>query len=190
MASLTMQMTSEYAPVDVYALWRASSLSQLRPHSSSPVALINRVCFQEMHAPSVEVEIEAMPHLQDLPLPSDASAGASGVDLRAANTDTIVLRPGKHALVPTGIRVRFPPGTEGQVRGRSGLALRHSVTVLNAPGTIDSDYRGEVLCLLEAFPLRLLDWSYADQSRIRAFRGCYSSLLLAHLRTALCFSLT
>jgi dUTP pyrophosphatase len=106
-----------------------------------------------MHAPSVEVEIEAMPHLQDLPLPSYGSAGASGMDLRAANTDPIVLRPGKHALVPTGIRLRLPPGTEAQVRGRSGLALRHSVTVLNAPGTIDSDYRGEVLFSLEVPPL-------------------------------------
>jgi len=78
-------------------------------------------------------------------VPEYASAGAAGADLRACITTDIVLRPGERTSVPTGIRMALPPGYEAQVRPRSGLAVRSGVTVLNAPGTIDSDYRGEVL---------------------------------------------
>jgi dUTP pyrophosphatase len=81
-------------------------------------------------------------------LPEYQSAGASGADLRARLDSDIVLRPGQRTLVPTGITLEIPAGVEGQVRPRSGLAARHGVTVLNAPGTVDSDYRGEVQVIL------------------------------------------
>lgn len=80
----------------------------------------------------------------DLPLPSRASEGSAGVDLRAALDTPVTLGPGDRALIPTGLRLEIPLGFEGQVRPRSGLALKKGVTVLNSPGTIDSDYRGEV----------------------------------------------
>jgi dUTP pyrophosphatase len=84
----------------------------------------------------------------DLPAPSYQTEGAAGLDLPAAVTDPLTILPGARALVPTGWAVAIPPGHEGQVRPRSGLALRHGVTVLNAPGTIDADYRGELKVLL------------------------------------------
>jgi dUTP pyrophosphatase len=96
----------------------------------------------------VHVAIERLPHAADLPLPSYASAGAAGLDLQAAIPDRFDLAPGGRALVPTGLRLGLPDGFEAQVRPRSGLALRHGVTVLNAPGTIDADYRGEVAVIL------------------------------------------
>lgn len=80
----------------------------------------------------------------DLEPPSRASAHAAGFDLRAAVEETTVLGPGQRTLVPTGISVAIPPGYEGQVRARSGLALRHGIALVNAPGTIDADYRGEI----------------------------------------------
>ena len=85
----------------------------------------------------------------DLPLPAAATAGSAGLDLRAALEGELVLAPGERALVPTGFALAIPPGYEGQVRPRSGLALRHGVTLPNAPGTIDSDYRGEVSVILQ-----------------------------------------
>ena len=81
-------------------------------------------------------------------LPEYQSDGASGADLRALLSEDLVLHPGERALVPTGLVLEIPPGVEGQVRPRSGLALRHGITVLNSPGTIDSDYRGEVKIIL------------------------------------------
>lgn len=81
-------------------------------------------------------------------LPAYQSQGASGADIFAAIPDEIVIEPGKVALIPTGLFFEVPPGYEVQIRSRSGLALRHQVSVLNAPGTIDSDYRGEVAVLL------------------------------------------
>ena len=98
--------------------------------------------------PELRVAVERLPHAVDLPLPSYASAGAAGLDLQAAVSDAVELAPGARALVPTGIRLGLPDGFEAQVRPRSGLALRHGVTVLNAPGTIDADYRGEVAVIL------------------------------------------
>jgi dUTP pyrophosphatase len=96
------------------------------------------------------VEILRLPHGKDLPLPSYQSALAAGLDLVAAlpADRPLTLAPGARALVPTGIAIALPPGFEAQVRPRSGLAVRHGVTVLNAPGTIDADYRGEVQVLL------------------------------------------
>jgi dUTP pyrophosphatase len=102
-----------------------------------------------MSAP-VKIEVQQLPHGKGLPLPSYQSVHAAGLDLLAAVPDDapMVLAPGKHALVPTGLIVALPPGFEAQVRPRSGLAAKHGVTVLNAPGTIDADYRGEVGVLL------------------------------------------
>jgi dUTP pyrophosphatase len=90
----------------------------------------------------VKVQILRLGNGKDLPLPSYATAESAGLDLRAAEAFT--LRPGERALVPTGIAIALPKGFEAQVRPRSGLAVKHGVTVLNAPGTIDADYRGEV----------------------------------------------
>jgi dUTP pyrophosphatase len=84
----------------------------------------------------------------DLPLPAPATAESAGADLVAALDKPVVLEPGERVAVPTGFALAIPPGYEGQVRGRSGLALRHGVTLPNAPGTIDSDYRGEVHVIL------------------------------------------
>lgn len=80
----------------------------------------------------------------DIPLPAATTGGSAGLDLRAAVTEPLTLLPGARALVPTGLSIAVPHGWEAQVRPRSGLALRHGVTLLNSPGTIDSDYRGEV----------------------------------------------
>ena len=89
-----------------------------------------------------------LPHGTDLPLPARSTSGSAGLDMRAAIEEPLDLEPGGHASVPTGLRLAIPPGFEGQVRPRSGLARRHGVTVTNAPGTVDSDYRGEVTVLL------------------------------------------
>ena len=94
--------------------------------------------------------IVRLPHAHGLPLPAYESAGAAGMDLRAAVPEDrpILLLPGRRALVPTGLVLEIPSGFEAQVRPRSGLALKHGITCLNTPGTIDSDYRGEVMVLL------------------------------------------
>ena len=97
---------------------------------------------------SVELAFRALPHFGDLPLPAYATTGAAGMDIVAAVTEDLVLAPGGRSAVPTGLSMAVPAGHEVQVRPRSGLALRHGVTVANAPGTIDSDYRGEVKILL------------------------------------------
>ncbi|MCC7346090.1 MAG: dUTP diphosphatase [Variibacter sp.] len=94
------------------------------------------------------LRIARLPHGHGLPLPAYQSAQAAGMDLHAAVEAPMVLAPGAWAAVPTGIALALPAGAEGQVRPRSGLAARHGVTVLNAPGTIDADYRGEVKVLL------------------------------------------
>jgi dUTP pyrophosphatase len=94
-----------------------------------------------VHVP-MKLEIRRLVHAADLPLPSYATAGAAGLDLRAA--ESLTLRPGHRALVATGLSIALPAQFEAQVRPRSGLAVKHGVTVLNAPGTIDSDYRGEI----------------------------------------------
>ncbi|WP_036289793.1 dUTP diphosphatase [Methylosinus sp. PW1] len=100
-----------------------------------------------------KIAIRRLPHGEGLPLPAYASAGAAGLDLRAAiaSGGKLVLEPGARDLVPTGLSLALPPGYEAQVRPRSGLALEFGVSVLNAPGTIDSDYRGEVKVLLVNF---------------------------------------
>jgi dUTP pyrophosphatase len=94
------------------------------------------------------LEVEVLPHGEGLPLPRYETDGAAGLDLRAAMANPIVLAPMERRPIPTGLRVAIPRGFEGQVRARSGLALKHGIALVNAPGTIDSDYRGEVQVLL------------------------------------------
>lgn len=105
------------------------------------------------------VAIQVLAHGRTLPLPAYATEHSAGVDLMAAIAGDRTLRPGERLLVPTGIAVAIPPGYEAQVRPRSGLAVRHGITCLNTPGTIDADYRGEIQVLLinlgqETFTIR------------------------------------
>jgi dUTP pyrophosphatase len=99
---------------------------------------------------NVKVDIRQLPHGEGLALPAYQSADAAGLDLLAAVPEEtpLVLLPGRHALVPTALTIALPSGYEAQVRPRSGLAAKHGVTVLNAPGTVDADYRGEIGVLL------------------------------------------
>jgi dUTP pyrophosphatase len=99
---------------------------------------------------TTDVRVLRLPHGRDLPLPAYQTALAAGMDLMAALPEgaPLTISPGARALVPTGLVIALPEGTEAQVRPRSGLAARHGITVLNAPGTIDADYRGEVQVLL------------------------------------------
>lgn len=94
------------------------------------------------------VRVKRLPHAEGLPLPEAATGGAAGSDLRAAVGEPVVIEPGTHVAIPTGLCFELPPGTEAQIRPRSGLARKHGVTVLNSPGTVDCDYRGEILILL------------------------------------------
>jgi dUTP pyrophosphatase len=102
---------------------------------------------------TVQVRIMRLAHAADLPLPAYQSEFAAGLDLTAAvpADAPVTIAPGQRAAIPTGIVIGLPPGTEGQIRPRSGLALRHGITVLNAPGTVDADYRGEVHVILANF---------------------------------------
>ena len=97
---------------------------------------------------TVEVRVRRLEHAVGLPLPSYASAGAAGADLCSAEPGSVVIAPGERVALATGLVIELPDGFEAQVRPRSGLAARHGITVANAPGTIDSDYRGEVRVLL------------------------------------------
>ena len=99
---------------------------------------------------AVKVDIHRLPHGEGLALPTYQSADAAGLDLLAAVPEgaPLILAPGRHAMVPTGLAIALPAGFEAQVRPRSGLAARHGVTVLNSPGTIDADYRGEIGVIL------------------------------------------
>ncbi len=109
----------------------------------------------------IKIDIRQLPHGEGLALPAYQSALAAGLDLLAAVPEAapVILAPGTYALIPTGLMVALPPGYEAQIRPRSGLAARHGVTVLNAPGTVDADYRGEIAVLLinhgdAPFPVR------------------------------------
>jgi dUTP pyrophosphatase len=96
----------------------------------------------------VEIAVTRLPHNADLPLPAYETAQSAGMDLAAAIEEPITLAPGSRVMVPTGLAIALPDGYEAQVRPRSGLAVRNGVTVLNTPGTIDADYRGEVKVIL------------------------------------------
>ena len=100
------------------------------------------------HSSAITVPVRRLPHGAGLALPARATMDSAGMDLLAAVGDAVVLPPGGRALIPTGLSLALPSGYEGQVRPRSGLALKHGVTVLNSPGTVDADYRGEVGVIL------------------------------------------
>jgi dUTP pyrophosphatase len=111
--------------------------------------------------PNIELRVMRLPHGADLPLPAYQTAQAAGIDLFAAVPADMPVKiaPGERVAIPIGIAVALPPGHEGQIRPRSGLAIRHGVTVLNSPGTIDADYRGEIQVILvnlghESFEIR------------------------------------
>ena len=97
---------------------------------------------------SVPVQVRRLPHGAGLPLPAYATPGAAGMDLLAAVAAPLVIEPGHRVLVPTGIAIALPPGYELQVRPRSGLALKHGIVLPNSPGTVDEDYRGELLVIV------------------------------------------
>jgi dUTP pyrophosphatase len=97
---------------------------------------------------AIRVSVKRLPHNEDLPLPSYESASAAGMDLPAAVTTDVILHPGERDLIATGLAIALPEGYEAQIRPRSGLAARNGVTVLNTPGTVDADYRGEVKVIL------------------------------------------
>jgi dUTP pyrophosphatase len=101
-------------------------------------------------ADSIELRVMRLPHAADLPLPQYQSVLAAGLDLLAAvpADAPVEIAPASRAMIPTGIAISLPPGSEGQVRPRSGLAARHGITVLNSPGTVDADYRGEIQVIL------------------------------------------
>jgi dUTP pyrophosphatase len=126
---------------------------------------------------TVELKVIRLPHGADLPLPQYQSAQAAGLDLLAAVTTDVIIAPGQRALVPTGIAIALPPGSEAQVRPRSGLAARHGVTVLNTPGTVDADYRGEIQVIL----INLGDAPYVVQRGARIAQLVIAPVLHATL---------
>ena len=97
---------------------------------------------------SIEIDLLPLPHAKNIDLPSYGTVDSAGLDLPAAVSDDIVLRPLERAIIPTGFKIALPSGYEAQVRPRSGLAAKYGVTVLNTPGTIDADYRGEIKVIL------------------------------------------
>ncbi len=99
----------------------------------------------------MKISVQRLPHARDLPLPAYATPGSAGMDLVAAIEADVVLQPGAREMVPTGIAIELPEGIEAQVRPRSGLAAKNGITVLNTPGTVDSDYRGEIKVILVNF---------------------------------------
>jgi len=103
-----------------------------------------------MNTPTVTLALRRLPHGQGLALPAYETEGAAGMDLRAAVPEDapVTLRPGERQMIPTGLSMAIPPGYEVQVRPRSGLAAKHGLTCLNSPGTVDSDYRGELKVIL------------------------------------------
>jgi dUTP pyrophosphatase len=104
--------------------------------------------YPSMNGEILKIRVRRLKHSEGLPLPDYSSPGSSGLDLRACVENEVEIQPGESMLIPTGFCLEIPPGHEGQVRPRSGLALGKRITVLNSPGTIDSDYRGEVSVIL------------------------------------------
>lgn len=136
-----------------------------------------RAALQNSSVMGPSVGFVRLPHGEGLPLPAYESTGAAGMDLRAAVPDDrpLLILPGKRALVPTGLILEIPEGMEGQVRPRSGLAFKHGLTVLNTPGTIDSDYRGEVKVLL----INLGDEDFAVTRGMRIAQIVFASVVQA-----------
>lgn len=111
----------------------------------------------------IRVLFEKLNHARELPLPEYETSGSAGMDLRAANKEPVTIEPGKRALIPTGLRMALPQGYEAQIRPRSGLAYKHGITMLNTPGTIDSDYRGEIKVLAVNLGEESFDIHYGER---------------------------
>lgn len=124
-------------PMDATA-GQCDTQTAMRPDLVATAALADHGCM------SIPVQVRRLPHAQGLPLPAYATAGAAGMDLLAAVDAPVSIASGQRALIPTGLTIALPPGYELQIRPRSGLALRHGITLPNTPGTIDEDYRGEI----------------------------------------------
>ncbi len=124
-----------------------------------------------MSADTLRVKIMRLPGSEGLPLPEPASGGAACVDLVACIEDRVMMNPGDSALIPTGLCLEIPEGYEAQVRPRSGLALRYGVTILNSPGTVDSDYRGEIGVILINHGKRPFTVRRGDRIAQLAFTG-------------------
>jgi dUTP pyrophosphatase len=137
---------------------------------------------------AIDVRLVRLPHGADLPLPAYQSAQAAGLDLMAAvPADTpVVLAAGARALIPTGVAIALPAGLEAQVRPRSGLAARHGITVLNSPGTIDADYRGEVQVIL----VNLGQEAFAVTRGMRIAQIVIAEIVSAHLHEVSALDLT
>ncbi len=105
-------------------------------------------CERPMALTEIRIPVRKLPHFSGLSLPQYATAGSAGMDLHAAVTEDVLIGPGERALIPTGLIIALPEGFEAQIRPRSGLALKHGITLVNSPGTIDADYRGEIGVLL------------------------------------------
>ena len=127
---------------------RSSDSSTNSSLQKGPVKTASIFSWQTMPNDKVKLKVMRLPSSEGLELPSYQTSGSSGMDLRAAIYDQIIIPPMGRALIPTGLTVSIPPEFEGQVRPRSGLALRYGITVLNTPGTVDSDYRGELAVIL------------------------------------------
>ena len=128
----------------------------------------------------IDVPILIHPHGEGLPLPSYQTAGSSGFDLLAACDNEVILNPGERNLIPTGISFSLPHGYEAQIRPRSGLAIKHGVTLLNTPGTIDSDYRGEIKIIM----INLGQESFAIKRGMRIAQAIIAEIVKAKLVVA------
>jgi dUTP pyrophosphatase len=160
----TNTTTAATAPTAVITLPMAGSATmKLGRVERGERATVRRIAYlaptlEAAMDPMIDVPVEVMPHAKDLALPAYATDGAAGMDLVAAVVEPVVIAPGARVLVPTGLKIAVPAGFEAQVRPRSGFALKQGLIVPNSPGTIDSDYRGElqvILMNLGAEPVRI-----------------------------------
>jgi dUTP pyrophosphatase len=126
----------------------------------------------------IEIQILRMPSGTDLPLPRAMTAGSAGSDLCAAVAEPVILQPMQRRLIPCGFAVAIPLGYEAQIRPRSGLAIKHGITLINSPGTIDSDYRGEIFCPL----INLSDQPFTIERGMRIAQMIISSVISVEFR--------
>ncbi|MCB1421219.1 MAG: dUTP diphosphatase [Nitratireductor sp.] len=129
---------------------------------------------------AISLSVVRLPHGEGLDLPAYETSGSAGMDIRAAVDETLVIAPGKRALVPTGLILEIPEGYEVQIRPRSGLAYKHGITCLNTPGTIDSDYRGEIMVLL----INLGEEDFAIERGMRIAQMILAPVSRARIETA------
>ena len=129
---------------------------------------------------AISLSVVRLPHGEGLDLPAYETSGSAGMDIRAAVDETLVIAPGKRALVPTGLILEIPEGYEVQIRPRSGLAYKNGITCLNTPGTIDSDYRGEVMILL----INLGEEDFAIERGMRIAQMILAPVSRARIETA------